>query len=275
VRAAAPEPARRRASLWPTVIALPALAVLVGLGVWQLERRAWKAELIAARAERLAAPALGPADLARPPAELAFHRIRLAGRFRHDLEVLVQPRTRNGEAGAHVVTPFVLAGGARAPSTVLVDRGWVPHDRRDPATRGAGQIAGALAIGGIVTPGGRASGWTPDNDPARDAWYYVDPPAIAARLRQKSGTLGPVPDGIPDLVVPNLVVPNLVVPNLVVEADAAPVPGGLPIGGQTVTDIPSRHLEYALTWFSLAAALAVIYVIALRRALGHGRRRAA
>jgi surfeit locus 1 family protein len=248
------------------------LAVLVGLGTWQLERRAWKEGLIAERAARLAAPALGAADLARPPAELAFRRISLTGRFRHDLETLIAPRTLNGppspsgpwragDAGARVVTPFFFDGAPAGIAAVLVDRGWVPEARRDPATRAAGQVAGAVAVTGIVVAAGRAGAFTPDNDPARGHWYWADPAAIAARLRPayaeasagKQGFGGQTP------------IPDLVVPNVVVEADAAPVPGGLPIAGPALPELPNRHLEYALTWYSLAAALVVIYVLALRR----------
>jgi surfeit locus 1 family protein len=247
---AAPDAGRRRSMFWPTVVALPALAVLLGLGTWQVERRAWKEGLIAERAERLALPPLAAADLVRPPEELAFRRIRLAGRFLHDRETVIQARTRQGtgEAGAHVVTPLALdVGGA-----VLVDRGWVPQGRIDPARRASGQVAGRVEVAGIVTPGGRASAWTPDNDPARDEWYYADPPAIAARLRLRFG--GPE-----------------AVPGLVVAADAAPAPGGLPIGGQTATDLPNRHLEYALTWYALAAALVAVYVAYWRGRRGSNR----
>jgi surfeit locus 1 family protein len=232
-------------------MALPALAVLLGLGTWQLERRAWKEGLIAERAERLALPPLRAVDLARPPEELASRRIQLAGRYLHDREIILQAKTRrgSGEAGAHVVTPLVLAD---AHSIVLVDRGWVPQARVDPATRAEGQIPGPVEVGGIVMPAGRASSWTPDNDPARGAWFYVDPPAIAAHLLQRGG-LGAVPARVPDLVV---------------DADATPNPGGLPVGGQTATELPNRHLEYALTWYSLALALVAVYVLYVRRHAG-------
>jgi surfeit locus 1 family protein len=115
----------------------------------------------------------------------------------------------------------------------------------DPTTRAQAQPEARVEVTGIVTPGGRASSWTPDNDPARNSWFYVDPAAIAA-----ARGLGPVPAKVPDLVV---------------EADATPNPRGLPVGGQTATELPNRHLEYVLTWYSLALALVVIYVLYVRR----------
>ena len=54
-----------------------------------------------------------------------------------------------------------------------------------------------------------------------------------------------------------------------IDADATPNPGGLPIGGVTIIDLPNNHLQYALTWYGLAAALAVVVVLWL-----HGRRKA-
>ena len=50
-----------------------------------------------------------------------------------------------------------------------------------------------------------------------------------------------------------------------VDADATPNPGGYPVGGQTVIDLPNNHLQYAITWYALAAALVVIYILLVRR----------
>jgi surfeit locus 1 family protein len=228
----------RRAGAWPLLIAvLPVLAGLVGLGVWQLARLDWKEAMIAERAARLEAPPLAAADLARPAAELDFRRIRLAGRWVDGREAVIQAKTFRGQAGAHVVTPLRLDDGR----AVLVDRGWVPHDRIDPRTRPEGRPAGRAEVDGIVVQAGRPSRWTPDNDPARDLWYWVDPGPLA-RAR-----------GLDRIV------------NVVVAADAPAVPGGLPVGGQVVTDIPNRHFEYALTWFALAGVLVVMTALFVRR----------
>ncbi|MGE0745445.1 MAG: SURF1 family protein [Rhodospirillales bacterium] len=228
---------RFRLRLWPTLIAAPALAVLIGLGTWQVERLHWKEDLNATLAARLAAPAVVPEALPADPAATEFRKVRLEGRFRHDRELYLGPRTLRGEVGVHVVTPFQRTAGG----TVLVDRGFVPAARKDPATRAEGQVAGVVTMEGVLRLPGRRGPFTPDDDPRANQWFVVDPPAMAAA----AGIGGVAP--------------------WYVDAGPAPNPGGLPVGGQTVVMLPNNHLQYAVTWYGLAAALAVIYVLSSRR----------
>jgi surfeit locus 1 family protein len=153
--------------------------------------------------------------------------VRLSGRFLHDRETLVQAVTAYG-AGFWVVTPLRREDG----SLVLVNRGFVPGSRKDPATRTEGQVSGATDIVGLLRltePGGA---FLRSNDPARDRWYSRDVAAIAA-ARDLS-------DAAPYFV----------------DADAAPNPGGVPLGGLTVVAFPNNHLVYAVTWYGLALMLA-------------------
>jgi len=228
---------RFRLRLWPTLIALPALAVLVALGTWQVERLHWKESLNATLAERLGAPAVTPEALPAGLAEAEFRRVRLDGRFRHDRELFLGPRTLRGEVGMHVVTPFERTAGG----IVLVDRGFVPNARRAPATRAEGQVDGTVTVEGVVRLPGRRGAFTPDDDPRANQWFTVDPPAMAAAAGV--GAVAP----------------------WYVEAGPASNPGGLPVGGQTVAMLPNNHLQYAMTWYGLAVALVVIYVLSSRR----------
>ncbi len=233
-----------RALLWPTLTALPALVVLFALGFWQLERLQWKTELIGQRQTALAAaPTELPATLVHPET-LNFSRVHLSGRFLHDRELHVLNRNLKGVAGVHVITPFRRTE-AEGGAVVLIDRGWVPNDRRTPASRPMGQIGGDIRVSGIVRTGTPGRGWlTPADDPAKGVWYAADAPAMAAAL-------------------------GVQVPNFIIEISSMDVPGGLPLGGQTRTEMANNHLSYALTWFALAGALAVIYlifVLRLRRA---------
>jgi hypothetical protein len=95
-------------------------------------------------------------------------------------EVLVGPRTLSraafdgaaSESGFHVVTPFVLAETAQ---TVLVNRGWVPLDKKKPAARAAGQVQGEQTVQAIVRKSATKQGtFTPDNNPATNQWHWVD-----------------------------------------------------------------------------------------------------
>jgi surfeit locus 1 family protein len=224
---------RFRPGLWPTLAALAGLLVLLGLGTWQIERLDWKERLIAERQARLAAPAEPlPAD-AEDWRAFDFRRVQVSGAFRHDLEQLFGAFAIDGQLGHHVLTPLIRPDGA----AVLVDRGWVPADTAHPAARRAGQIEGKVPISGIVRyrESDRPGWFGPDNQLRAGLWFWYDLPALERAL------------GLELLPV-------------VIEADASASPGELPIGGQTRTGLPNNHLQYAITWYGLAAALAAVYV---------------
>jgi surfeit locus 1 family protein len=215
------------------VATLLALITLVALGTWQLERLAWKRDLIATRAAQLAAPAEALPDAAEDWRAWDFRLAIVQGEFRHDLEQLFGVAAIDGRVGHHVLTPLVRPDGM----AVLIDRGWVPADQAHPAARRAGQLEGPVRIAGIARyRGDDRPGWfTPDNRPEQGLWYWYD---LGALERAFGLQLLPV----------------------VVEADATPNPGGLPIGGRTRSELPNNHLQYAITWYGLAAGLLVIWV---------------
>ncbi|MDP4024027.1 SURF1 family protein [Methylobacterium sp. NEAU 140] len=218
-----------------------AFLALLGLGTWQVERRAWKLDLIARVDARVHAPA-SPAPAADAPVspDDAYRHVRLSGTFLHDRETLVQAVTEYG-GGYWVLTPLRRDDG----SLVLVNRGFVPSDRRDPATREAGQVAGESVVTGLLRltePGGA---FLRANDPAHGRWYSRDVAAIAA-----ARGLGPVGRSVAPYFV---------------DADDAPNPGGLPRGGLTVIAFPNNHLVYAITWYGMALMLVAAGVALLRR----------
>jgi len=207
--------------------ALIAAFGLAALGVWQLERRVWKHDLVAAVDARIHA---GPVAPPGPGAwyvvdakDDAYRRVTATGAFRHDRETLVQAVTDRGP-GYWVLTPLETSG-----FTLLVNRGFVPKDRRDAATRAAGNVASPVTVTGllrITEPGGA---FLRSNDPAADRWFSRDVAAIA----KARGLSNAAP--------------------YFVDADAKPNPGGYPVGGLTVVRFPDNHLVYALTWFALCA----------------------
>lgn len=232
---------RFRPGLWLTLCALLGILVLLGLGTWQLQRLGWKEGLIAERAARLEAPEIAlPADLARP-ADLEYRRVRLAGTFLHERELHQGGRTRNRRVGFHVVTPLRLDDGR----TILVDRGWVPPEAKAPETRPGSRPEGPVEIAAIL----RTGGWKgravlqPDNDPAGNHWIWLDLPAMTAGLERPVTALYAV-------ALPGL---------------GASDPEALPKPAEVAVAIRNDHLEYALTWYALAVALAVIYVLVGRR----------
>lgn len=213
-------------------LTLAAIAGLVALGVWQVERRAWKLALIArveARLEAAPVPAPGPEGWRGIDAEDAYTRVSVTGTYRRASDTYVQAATELG-GGFWVLTPLDTGAGWR----VLVNRGFVPPDRRGrtPPPAGAVRVTGLLRV---TEPGG---GFLRRNDPAADRWYSRDVAAITA----KRGVAPAAPYFI----------------------DAGGNGAGWPRGGLTVVRFRNSHLVYALTWFGLAALLAFMLARAVR-----------
>lgn len=218
------------------VLVLVALAILLSLGTWQMERLAWKEGLLASIAERRAAP---PADLAAIEAlakageDVDYRTVRITGTYINNKERHFFA-THEGRTGYYVYTPLQLADG----QVVLVNRGFVSFERKEPEMRKQGQLTGEQTVTGLsrakLTE--KPSWAVPDNDVAKNIFYWKDLDVMAS-----STGLDPA------RVVP-----------FFVDADASPNPGGMPIGGVTQFDLPNSHLQYAMTWYGLAAALVVI-----------------
>jgi surfeit locus 1 family protein len=224
---------RFRPTLWPTLFSVPAVIMMIGLCVWQVQRLYWKEGVIAERESRVAADPVALPPVGGNPAEAEYRRVRLDGTFLHDKELYLGARSLNGNAGYHILTPFMLAGGG----TVLVDRGWVPVERKAPDSRAEGQLTGPQVLDGIVRMPQIQAWMQPDNEPHRNVWFFIDPPAMAAASGIDFRT------------------------DLYIDAGPAENPGKYPVGGQTRIELPNDHLQYAITWGLLAAALAVIYVL--------------
>lgn len=225
-----------RPAFWPTLFSLPVLVVCLGLGVWQMERREWKRDILDRIAANQAAPVMTLDALVKgDPLRHEYGKVRIAGTFLHDREFFLAARSLKNKVGVHVVTPLRADDGR----IVLLDRGWIPSEAKDPAKRAAGQIQGRVELTGIVRRNQERRQFAPENAPDKNVWFHADVPL----MRKMAG-------GAPDPVLDRFFL----------DADAAPSPGGMPIGGQTRLDIPNDHLQYAITWFLIALALAGVYL---------------
>jgi surfeit locus 1 family protein len=205
-------------------------AFLVFLGAWQLHRLAWKEGLIARIEERVKA---SPSPLPSPsqwaglrPDDYEYRHVALDGVFENDKEALVF-RPSGGAArtpGFLVLTPLKLSSGAY----VIVNRGFVPLDRKDPASRPESQIKEATHIEGLMRQPESRNAFTPADHPETGQYFTRDPGLIAAHF----GLFPTAPFSI--------------------DADRAPGPGFAPQGGASEITFPNNHLVYALTWFGLA-----------------------
>lgn len=236
----------RRPALWPTLFTIPALIVTLTLGTWQVQRLQWKNALIATINARFSEPAVPlPATLSDPDG-WRYRHVSLQGAVVGAREIHLIAFSTRGQQGYQVIVPFRRADTGEI---LLLNRGWVPEDRRDPARRADGQLSGAVTLNGVVGIPFPRGTFQPDNDPARNLWFWADLPAMAKALG--AGVSG-----------------------FWIEAGDQPNGGGLPIGGQTAIDIVNNHLQYAITWYGFALTLAVIYVLWHRRNAQEGDRRA-
>ncbi len=220
------------------LLALAGIAGLTALGIWQLERRVWKLDLIERVDARIhASPVPAPGPEAWPSVSAAsdeYRRVAVTGHLMNDRESLVQAVTDLG-GGFWVMTPLVSDRGF----TVLVNRGFVPPEKRDPESRAEGQPQGEVTVTGLLRMTEPKGGFLRSNDRAAGRWYSRDVAAIASSKGLEQ-------------VAPYFI-----------DADGTRNPGGWPVGGLTVVSFPNSHLSYALTWFALDLMLigAILYVV--------------
>jgi surfeit locus 1 family protein len=232
-----PRPGRPlRRLILPGLMTAAMLAVLISLGVWQVHRLAWKEGILA----RLARAESGPA--APMPAEgvpSPYSKVAVSGRFRPDLSALYGAEVRqtpDGVAmGAQLLMPLERPGGA----TLLVDRGWVPLSRKRPIDTPKGEVT----VDGYIDPAARPGPFSARDDVAGRQFFTLDPAVIGAAL------------GL-----------------LHIEPFTLVVLGGRPTDlypdpARHLPQPPNNHLSYAITWFGLALALAVIFGVWSAKAL--------
>ena len=243
--------ARRRGVIEPTIFALAGIAILIGLGIWQLDRKVWKENLIATVTARLSQT---PQDL--PPradwihliqADNEYRRVAFPAEFLPGEEALVYSagsafRPDVQGTGYWVFAPARLAGG----SIVVVDRGFIPLEAKDAARRAA-PPRGIVDIVGVMRWPETRGLFTPAAEPQNNVWFLRDPDAMAKAHKWSA-------------VAPFYIEQETPVPE-----------GGLPKPGKLTVNLPDNHLQYAITWFGLALGLAGVYVVFIaRRIAGRG-----
>ncbi|CAF1070531.1 unnamed protein product [Adineta steineri] len=218
------------------------------LGCWQVNRRKWKINLIQTLKSRIDAEPISLLEnLDRLP-ELEYYPVRVRGKFDHSREIFVEPRSRldllthdnrassrqastsQTTHGAHVITPFRVAN---RNYDILVNRGYVPFDLRDPSTRISGQIEDEHEIIGLLRSTDYLNTMWNKNEPSRNIWRTRDVAEMAAAMKTA--------------------------PIFIDEVKSTSVPGG-PIGGQTNIQLRNEHLSYIATWFSLSAFTTVMWL---------------
>ena len=230
------------------VLAGIGFVILCALGIWQLQRLSWKQDLLARVEDRTGQPPVPVPDPEAWPSldydDVDYLPVVVTGQFIHADEVhaysaLPDPVGPLGGQGYFIVTPLETDDGW----IVLVNRGFVPEQFKDPSTRAAGQLTGPVEITGLLRPPQGRNAFTPTDDPEANVWFTRDPHAIGEAL-------GYEPDRLAPYYIDATFDEGLV--------------GGVPQGGETQVSFSNNHLQYVVTWFGLAAALLVITIIRVR-----------
>ena len=238
----AARPAQRGFPVGMTLVVAVCIAILLALGVWQLQRLKWKEGLLAhvARLEHAKAQPLDYplAALARGE-DVEFTRVSVVCPGLASAPYLEVYDLRDGSAGVRLVSACRLDGGPYR--AILVDRGFIPDTTPARPQVDANDLA-PVEVEGVLRKPERGNFMTPKNRPGH--WFLHNVGAMAQVLGAK--------DPAPVL----LFAESRINPGL-----AALTPAPLPV------EIPNNHFEYALTWFGLAGALAGVYGAALFRRL--------
>ena len=224
-----------RSVVTASVFAVIGFVILCGLGAWQLERLAWKQKLIADLNARVG---VEPQPLPAVPEQERdeFRRVRVRVQFAQGGQALVYTpgsALRPDMSGAGY---WVMAPAKSERGTIVINRGYVaPEARGNIGTPPSGDVE---IVGALRWPE-EGGAFTPPDEPANNVWYRRDPAAIAA-----AKNWGPVAP-------------------FYIEQDS-PQLAGAPRAGPLVVKLPNNHLQYAITWFGLAGALAAVYLVWLR-----------
>jgi len=207
--------------------ALAMFAVLIALGVWQVQRLGWKENLLAKIDSRMSMDAVTLPDVIDDPDEWEYRRVTVHGHFLKEHSFLIQPRTHNGKAGYHLVMPFDIQSGG----IVYINRGWVSDETRDQVTSPAvdSDVTGVIQIP-------YKGMFTPDNDPQNNYWYWPD-----------LGAMGAVSGAVSDYPV-------------IVTMPPAPA-GHAPAGYAVTANLRNNHKLYATFWFGMALIFSVVFII--------------
>lgn len=221
------------------------LVILIGLGTWQVKRLYQKVDLnnrlqAASQMARIDLP-LGLEDKVE---ELKYRTVLMRGKLMNDKEMFLYtgPIESSGKAGYMIITPFAIDDGR----FILVNRGWIPMDKKDPATRPETIDKRILLIQGTLIPSETAKTFTPSNDLEKNMWYYLNINEMAKFV-------------------------NLNLEPMVFVMHKTEDKSELPIIKPVNTELRNNHLQYALIWYGSAIALIVIYFVNHRKNRKNGK----
>ncbi|GJN67418.1 surfeit locus 1 [Purpureocillium lilacinum] len=214
------------------------------LGTWQVQRLGWKNDLIAKFEDRLVRDPLPLPPTVDPEAihDFDYRRVLATGRFRHDQEMLIGPRMRDGKDGYMVVTPLERDNG----STILVNRGWIAKDRRDQRTRPDSLPRGEVTVEGLLREPWKKNMFTPENRPEKGQFYFPD-------VQQMAALTGSQPVWVEATMEPEFM--------RMMDYEAR----GIPFGRPAEVNLRNNHAQYIFTWYGLCLATTIMLYMVVKK----------
>ncbi|KAG6002486.1 hypothetical protein E4U21_003014 [Claviceps maximensis] len=214
------------------------------LGTWQVQRLGWKTNLIAKFEDRLIRDPLPLPPTIDPSAihDFNYRRVRARGRFRHDQEMLIGPRMRDGKDGYMVVTPLERDNG----TTILVNRGWIDKAHRSQASRPDGLPRGEVMVEGLLREPWKKNMFTPANRPDKGEFYFPDVMEMASLTGSQA------------VWVEATMEPEYM---KMMDFEAR----GIPYGRAAEVNLRNNHAQYIFTWYGLSLATAIMLYMVMKK----------
>ncbi|CAG7555002.1 unnamed protein product [Fusarium equiseti] len=224
------------------------------LGTWQVQRLGWKSDLIAKFEDRLIRDPLPLPPTIDPDAihDFDYRRVVARGHFRHDQEMLIGPRMRDGTDGYMVVTPLERENG----TTILVNRGWIDKKHRDKRTRPDGLPTGEVTVEGLLREPWKKNMFTPENQPEKGMFYFPD-------VKQMAALTGSQPVWVEATMEPEFM--------QMVDWESR----GIPYGRPAEVNLRNNHAQYIFTWYGLAFATSIMLWMVVKKPANDVARRVA
>jgi len=194
--------------------------VLLSLGSWQLYRLNWKLDLISEIENSLK---INPVELSKSNNK-NYLRIKTSGTIDFDKQIYLYNLNNSGKPGFEVINPILIGN-----ENYLINRGWIPFDKKDKAEI---NLINTNHIIGTLKKQSKANSFKPENDIEKNYWFTLDRDDIFSYTGKKFSKYIIYING--DYKTPE---PKVITAN-----------------------ISNNHKKYAITWFSMAISILLIYL---------------
>ena len=218
-------------SVWLTIFALPSFLILIILGSWQVQRLSWKSDLISNYNNNFQQAPITVKELFKDRKNNKYRRTVIYGEYDHANEIQIIGKTYEGNAGFHIITPFILENN----EIIYINRGWVPKKYSDKKTRKFSLLEDKVRVVGLVRLPQKKGYFVPENEPENGFWFTI----IPEELNRHLNIIGEKEFYIDELNVDEKL--------------------KLPMPANGKVQVPNNHLQYAITWYSLALGLLIVY----------------